>query len=157
MKNSRFFLLVVLLASPAASAERIERNDLKQPPEGIAGERVYEAVINVGPNVSYLARMEVTNKGNGLLAFANLRLRVFDGHDDGSFYDNELLDVEFVDLNADGYKDVIVSGICIKTDDKGKKLRQELVTSIYIFDVDRSAFRRAYEKPGLSIDAKPPE
>jgi hypothetical protein len=40
-------------------------------------------------------------------------LRVLDEHDDGAVFDPPLLNVEFVDVKWDGYKDIFLCG-CLK-------------------------------------------
>lgn len=85
--------------------------DLDEDPEGMPGERAWEKDLTLGDDLIMRASMSVTNKGNGSLRIGNLSVRVYDSHNDGFAYKNNMLLVEFTDVNGDGYLDLVVTGI----------------------------------------------
>ncbi len=67
--------------------------------------------IAIGKGVTITAKFELTEKGNGGLTIPRLGIRVYDAQRDGVTYRNYLLNCEWKDTNADGYLDLVVSGI----------------------------------------------
>ena len=108
--------------------------------------------IVIAPNVKLVAKIEVSAKGNGSLQIANLNLKIFDDHNDGVYYENEMLNVDFFDIDGDGKREMVVSGIVCFTDEKGDKvLRREAVVFIYALQADRT-FKQVYRNTGFKID-----
>src|SRR5215472_9969627 len=139
-------------AAPTDVVERISRNDLRPAKDGMPGEEELTKEIVVAPNIRLMAKIEVTAKGNGLLHIANLNLKVFDSHNDGVFYENEMLNIDFVDLNGDGKREMVISGIVCFTDEKGDKvMRREAVVYIYALQSDRT-FKQVYRNTDFRID-----
>lgn len=106
----------------------------------------------MAPGVKLAATIEVTAKGNGAMRIGSLNLRVFDSHDDGEYYENGLLDIEFPDMNGDGRRQMVVSGIVCFTDEKEDRvLRREHVVYIYAFQPD-GKFKEVYRNTKFRID-----
>ena len=128
-------LILILISSTDGSAgeiERIRRSDLKPAKHGMPGEEEVTKEVVVAPNVKLVAKIEVSAKGNGSLRMANLDLKIFDDHDDGIYYENEMLYIDFSDIDGDGNRELLISGIVCFTDEKGDKvLRREAVVFIY--------------------------
>src|SRR4029079_17100174 len=95
-------LLVVfqITAAPSDTVERILGTDLKPLKDGMPGEEGLEKEVVLAADVKMSAVIEVTAKGNGSLRIGNLNLKVFDSHDDGSYYENGLLNIDFSDLDG---------------------------------------------------------
>lgn len=141
-----------LLIGRPVEAQSIQRGEFFQPDnEPLVAQR-YEKKVEIGPGVIYDAIINVTTKGNGLLEFSTLRLHVFDEHDDGAYYEKGLLDIEFVDLDKDQYKDIIISGSVRYTNEQGQVVRNESVIFIYMFDPEPKRFTRAFRKGSLNLD-----
>jgi hypothetical protein len=155
MKATLSLLLLVLLQSAAASGatvERISRNDLQPLKDGMPGEEGFHKEVLVADGVKLPADIEVTAKGNGYLRIGNLNLKVFDTHDDGSYYEGDLLNIDFADINGDGKRELLISGIVCFTDEKGGKvLRREAVVFIYALQPDRT-FKQVYRNTDFRLD-----
>lgn len=67
--------------------------------------------IDLGHGVTVAAKFELTTKGNGGLVVPGWGLRVYDAERDGVTFGGYLLRCEWRDLNADGYLDLVVSGM----------------------------------------------
>src|SRR5215831_13504459 len=95
----------------AAPSERIRASDLHRPADGMQGEMEFQKDIQVTKDIKMPVRIEVTAKGNGSLRVGNLELKVYDDHNDGIYYEGGLLDIDFCDLDGDGKRAMIISGI----------------------------------------------
>jgi hypothetical protein len=134
------------------NGHRISQADLKPTPSGMPGELSFQRMISVAAGFEMLARIEITSKGNGILGIANLRLKVFDSHDDGTYFENGLLNIDFKDIDGDGKREMIISGIVCITDENGKvPLRREPVVFIYKLDANL-AFKAVYRSGKVVLD-----
>ena len=134
-----------------AEIERILRSDLRPLKDGMPGEEGLKREIVLAPGVKMTATIEVTAKGNGNMRIGNLNLKVFDEHDDGSYYENGLLNIEFPEINGDGKRQMVISGIVCFTDEKREKVvRREAVVYIYALRPDRT-FKEVYRNTKFRI------
>jgi hypothetical protein len=69
-------------------------------------DRSYQQKVELSGDVELEAVLETTSKGNGILSIGGLNLHVFDLHNDGTYYNDGILSVEFSDLCGDGYKEM---------------------------------------------------
>ena len=139
-------------AAQSITVEKISRKDLKPQPEGIPGEQGFKREIVLAPAVAMTATLDVSAKGNGSLRIGNLNLRVVDSNDDGSYYENEMLDIDFTDLDGDGKREMVISGIVCFTNEKGSAvLRREAIVFIYKLQVDRT-FKKVYWNTDFRIE-----
>lgn len=146
------FAVFQVMAGPSGPVERLSRNDLKPLNNGMPGEESLETEVVLADGVKMSATVEVTAKGNGWLRIGNLKLKVFDSHDDGSYYEGEMLKVEFPDLDGDGRREMVISGLVCFTDEKGGHvLRREAVAFIYTLQPDRT-FKQVYRNTDVRID-----
>jgi len=139
-------------ANHPMTAEVIRFNDFGPAKDGMTNEMEWKKVIHIGHNLSYPASILVTNKGNGILEFANLKLHVYDGHDDGRYFDGGLAHVEFVDLNDDGYKDIVVTAAVVYTDEKDKIIATKPALFVYYFDPKTRSFFLKYKVADFDLD-----
>jgi len=108
--------------------------------------------VIIARNIKLVAKIEVSAKGNGSLRIANLDLKVFDGHADGVYYENEMLNVDFSDLDGDGKRELVISGIVCFTGDKGDEvLRREAVVIIYSLQSNLT-FKQVYRNTDYRLD-----
>ncbi len=116
------------------------------------GEEGLQREVVLAPDVKMSAVIEVTAKGNGRMRIGNLDLKVFDSHDDGSYYENGLLNIDFTDIDGDGKRELIISGIVCFTDEKGDKvLRREAVVFIYALQPNQT-FKEVYRNTNFRLD-----
>lgn len=92
-----------------------------------------------------------TSKGNGTLLLGDYALlRIMDTHDDGYYYKGGFLRVDFEDITGDGLKELIISGIVLKTSEK------EVVTDEYplvmIYSFKNKKYQRVYKYAPIEID-----
>jgi hypothetical protein len=159
MPSTKPFLAVlisVLLGSASARAQVLAAADLRDDPKGPPGHRVLETRVNICGGVKLNALIEETAKGNGLLSIANLKLKVIDEHDDGAVYSGAMPRVEFADIDDDGLKDLVVSGIVEYTDEKSDTVRErESFVFIYRFDAKAEKFRLSYKHASFALEDGP--
>jgi len=110
--------LCACTSSVIVHSDVIKIEDFVTPEDGMPGELEWNKVIDIGHNLTYPAKLRVTAKGNGGLEFVNLNLHVYDYHDNGRYFEGGLAHVEFIDLNGDGYKDIVVLATVIYTEDE---------------------------------------
>lgn len=147
------FLLGLQIAVARGDAvERISRNDLKPLKDGMPGEEGLQREVTLATGVKISAVIEVTAKGNGRLRIGNLDLKVFDGHNDGIYYENEMLNIDFSDIDGDGKREMLISGIVCFADAKGDKvLRREAVVFIYALQPNRT-FKEVFRNTDFRLD-----
>jgi hypothetical protein len=81
-----------------------------------------------------------------------LNLKVFDDHNDGSYYENGLLNIDFADMDGDGKRELLISGIVCFTDEKGTSVsRREAVVFIYALRGGRT-LKEVYRNTSFRID-----
>jgi hypothetical protein len=120
--------------------------------DGMPGEREFEKQIFLSPSVRLRARIEVTNKGNGILEIGDLKLHVVDEHDDGIYFEGGLLSIDFVDIDHDGKREMVLSGIACFTGEKGDMVRRrEALVFIYKLR-DKRHFDLVYRNTDFSIE-----
>ena len=127
----------------------IRRDQLRMQTQGMPNELYWSDELILGTGAVLPARVEVTSKGNGTLTIANVKVRVFDDHDDGMVYLGGMLGTRFVDIDRDGYLDLLLSGIVEFTGEiAGSVTRREAVVTIYMFDPTTNRFTRTcFEGP----------
>ena len=105
---------------------------------------------------SFWASMDFSPRDNGILKFANLKLHVYDPYPNPYFYDNDLLDIQFSDLNKDGYKDLVISGIVNRShEQKDEVISREQVVFIYMFDHKKKMFSLTFKKASFKLQDGP--
>ncbi len=131
-------LVLALLAFPlAASADEIWPAAAALPEASFPHAATKE--IAIGKGVTITAKFELTEKGNGGLTIPGLGIRVYDAYRDGSTYRDYLLTCEWKDTNADGYLDLVVSGIVQYWDED--RLKRELpVTGVFTYQAATKDF-----------------
>ena len=135
----------------ADSVDRISRTDLKPAEDGMPGEKMFEKNIALANGIKMQARIDVTPKGIGYLQIGNLNVKVFDSHKDGGYYENEMLNIDFVDIAGDGKKDLVISGIACYTGEKDDSvLCREAVVLIYTLLPDLT-FKQVYSAQSWSL------
>lgn len=90
--------------------------------------------VDLGGGLEAELALDASTKGNGLLTLLNLRLRVVDQHDDGLLFP-EPLGLGLIDLDRDGYLDVVATGPALLTgEDEREPSRPASVTAIFMLD-----------------------
>lgn len=109
--------------------------------------------VNLGHGRSGNVKIEVTLKGNGAFILGNLNLRILDVHDDGVVYQGDCLDVDAIDIDNDGYIDLVISGIVVHTGEKDTDpILRESVAYIYKQERSNPSFTLIYKKGSIDID-----
>ena len=130
------------------------KSDLVHPAVGMPGELSCEKEITLGRGVKLAAKIEVTAKGNGTLTIGKLKVAVFDDHNDGAFYEDEMLKTDFVDIDGDGFLDLVLSGIICFTDEKGDKVvGREAFVCIYKY-CGKQRFRKIYSSSDFDLEVR---
>jgi hypothetical protein len=97
--------------------------------------------IDLGKGVTATAKFELTEKGNGGLTVPGYGLRVYDAHRDGVTFKGYLLRCEWKDMNADGYLDLVVSGIAQFWSERDGRLEIEKpISTVLQYDPAKRSF-----------------
>lgn len=146
------FLVLMCQVAKGDTTNRISRNELKPLEDGTPGELGLRKELVLATNLKMTAAIKVTTKGNGRMRIGNLNLKVYDSHDDGSYYENGLLSIDIPDINGDGTCELVISGIVCFTDEKGKMItRREAVVFIYVLQSNQT-FKQVYRNTDIDID-----
>jgi hypothetical protein len=129
------YLFTILGLSTASLGQTLPADEFRDVFDAPHGYQQYRASIAIGPAIDLPAAIEVTPRRNGTLAIANLSLRVLDEYNDPLMYERGMLHVKFIDLSGDGYKDLLITGIAVRTGEKSAApTSREVITNIYIFN-----------------------
>ena len=145
-------LLAITGCAFAGTTDRIGYDDLKPDTAGMPGELALRKEVMMATNLALTATIHVTAKGNGFLEIGNLRLKVFDEHNDGTYYEPGLLNIEFADIDGDGRKELIISGIVCVTDEQTETvLGRNAVVYIYKLQ-SKNSFVQIYTNTKLRLE-----
>ena len=112
-----------------------------------------QRVIELNNNLHFNVALEGTSKGNGTLKIHNLKLRLFDQHDDGIVYEGGSLKLDLKDINGNKRKELIITGIVKYTgDDDSDPATYESFTQIYTYDCKHGIFISLYKNSAFSIE-----
>jgi hypothetical protein len=149
-------VLTPFICESEAHAQVLTRRTMTALKTAPVNEEQYRRTLEIGPDTKLTAVIDITSKGNGVLRIANLNLKVVDGHDDGAVYDRGWAHIEFADIDDDGWKDLVVTGIVNYTDDKTEEIyKREPFTFIYRYDPARAEFRRSYRRASFGLEDGP--
>ncbi|MFK5947351.1 MAG: hypothetical protein QM500_01110 [Methylococcales bacterium] len=155
---SGLITIIGLTATASACSEsEIEKFDNSN------ANKLYNQLINNGTqttrkfylnkNFQLSAELQATSKGNGTLKIHNLYLRIFDQHDDGIIYENNLLNIDLKDLNGNGYNELIISGVLKHTGEKETdSASYSPFTQIFTYDCKIGLFTQLYKLGDYSIE-----
>jgi len=102
--------------------------------------------VKIGAKKFLTLKIELTSKGNGVVRIGNLDVFLYKDNLDEFYYEGSLLKTEFIDLHGTGYKDVVISGTELKTDEKTDKIvKRKSVCCILAFDPKTNTFKVAYK------------
>jgi hypothetical protein len=138
MRTLRLLAFLPLLAT-LASADEIWPGPATLPAASYPNVARHD--IDLGKGVTASVRFELTPKGNGGLTIPGYGIRAYDAHRDGITFQGYLLRCEWKDMNADGYLDLVVSGIAQIWSDKDGRLESEKpISAVFHYDPAKSAF-----------------
>ncbi|KTD96452.1 hypothetical protein N9H48_08400 [Pseudoalteromonas marina] len=101
---------------------------------GVPSTDVIQKNIEIGKDLIISIEFAITSKGNGGIELPGIFLvRLYDRHDDLSYFKDGLLNNELIDVNSDGYKDILLWGTAVKSDDDGNKLGDVSVLAILVY------------------------
>jgi hypothetical protein len=154
-------LILLLLTTGRAGAQLITQAGMQQDPDGGYGDQIKKQTIDLGHGVRFDAVMTSTARGNGTMSVANLKLWVFDAGYDAAGYAGGMPTVDFADIDGDGYKDLIVSGIAeyLSKNDEAKKDEvgeREPFVFIYRFNPTAKRFKLAYRQASFDLEKSGP-
>ncbi len=109
-------------------------------------------LVDLGKGVTFTARFELTEKGNGGLTVPGYGLRVYDAQRDGVTFKGYLLRCEWKDMNGDGYLDLVVSGIAQYWNDKDGHLDLEKpISAVLHYVPDQKNFALMSGSPEIYV------
>lgn len=92
-----------------------------------------EVEIKKGLEIPYV--FEKTSKGNGVLTIGGLGIRSYDAHRDTMLFEGFLLRHQFIDVNQDGYRDLVLSGIVLLLGEKEiDPVSHRATVAVFLFD-----------------------
>ena len=143
------FLFVVM---GSLWAERLTLDDFKAAEYPL--DSTCSKTIEIGHGIQFQLTGEITARNHGNIKICNLELNVYAYGCDPMKYENGLLDIDFVDLDGDAYKDIVISGTVLYCDEKIEDLvlRREPVVFIYMFMPEKNVFYCTYRNASFSMD-----
>ncbi|MBA6302357.1 hypothetical protein [Colwellia sp. MB02u-14] len=116
---------------------------------------VIDKNIQIGANTNISIEFGITSKGNGGIELPGIfLLRLYDMHGDLSYFKDGLLNNELIDINSDGYKDILLWGTAIKSDDDGNNLGEVSVLAVLVYSPKDKVYKilRKSEEIDIYID-----
>jgi hypothetical protein len=101
---------------------------------GTPGTEDLNLKIVVSESISVNGRFSITSKGNGVLEVPGANIRLYGCHHDGVVFDGCLLNNELVDIDGDGFKDIVLWGTANLFDEDDKQVGERPVLCIFRFD-----------------------
>jgi hypothetical protein len=131
-------LTLLLLLSTNVCAESIISTEevnklLPTYTDGKVGTDILTKSLVIGDDVKVSYEFEITSKGNGAVILPGILLRLYDSYEDLSYFKNGLLNNEVLDINSDGYKDILLWGTALTFDDDGNSLGEKEVVAVLIY------------------------
>ncbi|MBX9736919.1 MAG: hypothetical protein K2X32_08330 [Phycisphaerales bacterium] len=120
---------------------------------GPPGSRIWRGSLHVKGQLRAPATIEVTSKGNGVLEFDRFSVHVIDEHDDGFLFEPRLLHILNTDYDGDGYKDLLIFGERVCTDDPSESPGRAWIFIAFVFDADAGRYRVAADPNGFVTTA----
>lgn len=109
-------------------------------------------VVKLSPDINLPCTFDLTTKGNGVLEIGDMRLLVYDVHDNGHVYAGGLASLDLVDLNADGVKELVVSVTVLTTDEKSSTVTEiRPFAFVYTYNKDTKQLMRTDSSTGYDI------
>ena len=142
-----YFCFINLLVS-----QTIKKEDLKYSKE--TGDLYLEKKIKISDTVETTIMLELTSKGNGLLQILGETLHIYDSHNDQAFYENGMLLVSFIDLDKNGFKDLLISGtVCYTSEESDEIIFKEQVHFIYKFVKAEQKYVEFFRRASFELEA----
>ncbi len=109
--------------------------------------------VDLGRGLVVDATSDITSKGNGTLNILNQSLFIYDAHDEGDVYEHGRLNVAFTDLDDDGYRDMVITGVVLYTYETGDDViaDREAVTWVYTYEPDANGFALRYTNASFDL------
>lgn len=106
-----YSMLLVLVSTQCVATSQLENliNEVAKTSSSKATQ------IRLSDNLILPAEVAVSPKGNGSLVVSNLELMVYDNHDNGMIYGKEGVSITLTDLDSDGVKEIVISGVLVFT------------------------------------------
>jgi hypothetical protein len=109
--------------------------------------------VEIGRGVQATFEFEKTTKGNGVLRFPGGCARVYDSHDDSVTFEPFALDIRLVEIDDDGYLDVVATGIGVHREEKtDREIERRPVRSTFRFDPRTKTFRPFERDSWVELD-----
>jgi hypothetical protein len=120
---------------------------------GPPGTRIWRGSLHVKGQLRAPATIEVTSKGNGTLEFDRFNVPVLDEHDDGFLFEPRLLHILNTDYDGDGYKDLLIFGERLSTEEPAESPDRSWIFIAFVFDTDTGRYRVAADPTGAVTTA----
>lgn len=119
-----------------------------------SGERIeYRSSLRYGSYVKIIEYKTIFD--GGVLTIGTQCFYIYSGIDSNVHYTGGSLDVDLIDLNGDGERDLIISGIVNYTGEEDSEIyAQENVVFIYYCNMKRGEFIEGYKKASFDITVK---
>ena len=136
------FLSAMASAAPEIllSKQEVDNLVLAMKKENTATETLKKSVdIGHGQKVEYSFYADAD--GYGGIALPGIKmLRLFDYNGESSFFRDGLLKNELLDLNADGYKDILLWGTAVMYGENDELLGEKPVVAILLYQADKKRY-----------------
>lgn len=128
------------------SYQFVKENGIQRP----NGEVYLEGMVSVSDEIDEAYSFEISTRGNGVLRCGETKLHVFDNYYEGTTY---LLNIDFCDVNDDGYKDMLIYGAVKYSTEKDRSSSDEVenVVFIYAYNKAERSFSLSYRNASFDL------
>lgn len=148
------FLIFVYSNWVAADAIKIELASVENWQEVDGGVELYSVTVQIAQNQELNVVAKTYSNGLGTVAIGGQTFYASDGHADGAVYDNDFLDISFIDLNGDGIRDIVFNGIVNYSGEKDREIyERESALFIYLYDQKAAKFILKYRSANFDLES----
>ena len=151
---TRFLALPILLMSCSTMEEHlISKGEIQEFHNQGTLQFTLEKDIDFGNGLVVPIKFSVTTKGNGGFSLPGLFLvRIYDAHEDGSYFKPSLLENRLFDTNGNGYKEILLKGTALLIDQKTESQTGVVpVSAIISYNANSERFEVTEKSPEIDI------
>jgi len=146
-------IMALLMSGKTFGAEIISQAEISQLYASNSESKGINKVLAIGSNVNVPIEFSITSKGNGGFSLPGLFLiRIYDQHDDTVYFKSGLLKNELVDIDSNGYKELLLWGVAVRSDEETEKVIAEVpVVAIIKYDLESKLFKVVKKSEEIDI------
>jgi len=114
----------------------------------------FQEEIKISEQIALPLKIEVSPYGKGMMEIGNILLHIYIMNLDTTlYYESDMLIVDFVDINKDGIKEMLIHGLVNCTGERCEAIfERESVLFIYRYDVAKKKFILNYKQASFDLE-----